>query len=118
MRVRSPRTEWLQWLAKCCRFDLGKMFDAMGRPKKITELDESEAAAIAALEVSEKLQGQDHIQMLKRIYKLKFMDRLSAFALLGKACDYYAERQEQTGPDGGQIKKNITVSFVDISLSP
>ena len=64
--AQMSRTEWLERLTKCCRFDPRKMFDALGRPKKITELDESEAAAIAALEVSEKLQGQDQTQKLKR----------------------------------------------------
>ena len=69
-------------------------------------------------EVSETLQGQDHAQTLKRIYKLKFMDRLSALALMGKACHWYADRQEETGPDGGPIQKNIVVNFVEASISP
>ena len=50
--------------------------------------------------------------------KFKFIDRLSALALMGKACHWYADRQEETGPDGGPIPQNITVNFVETSLSP
>ena len=31
--AQMSRTEWLEWLTKCCRFDPRKMFDANGRPK-------------------------------------------------------------------------------------
>ena len=65
------------------------MFDARGRPKKLIELGDNEAAAIAVFEVSEKLLGHDHTKKQKRTYKLKFVDRLGAFALLAKACHYY-----------------------------
>lgn len=50
--------------------------------------------------------------------KIKFSNRLSALALLGKACHWYADRQEQTGPDGGPIQKTINVCFVKPSVSP
>jgi len=50
--------------------------------------------------------------------KFKLIDRLSALALMGNACSWYAERQEQTGPDGGPIPQNLTVKFVDAPLSP
>lgn len=53
-----------------------------------------------------------------RTMKFKFTDRLSALALIGKACHWYADRQEQTGPDGGPIAKNVTVTFVEPSMSP
>ena len=55
---------------------------------------------------------------MKRTYKVKFMDRLSALALMGKACHFYADQQEQIGTDGGQAPQNITVQFVEASLSP
>ena len=48
----------------------------------------------------------------------EFTDRISALALIGKACHWCADRPEQTGPDGGPIQKSITTSFVDPSLSP
>ena len=99
--AQMTRKEWLDRLTGFCRFDPRKMFDARGRPKKLIELGDNEAAAIAVFEVSETVQGQDGTQTLKRTYKLKFVDRLGAFALLAKACHYYADRQEETGLDGG-----------------
>ena len=112
--AQMTRSEWLERVTQCCRFDPRKMFDLLGRPKKLIELGDNEAAAIAVFEVSETVQGQAHTQTLKRIYKLRFLDRLKAFALLGKACHWYADRLEQTGPDGGPIPQNITVSFVHV----
>jgi len=50
--------------------------------------------------------------------KVKFIDRATALALMGKACHWYADRQEQTGSDGGPVPQNLTVSFVNASLSP
>ena len=67
------------------------------------ELLEHEAAAIAVFEVSETVQDQDHTQRLKRTYILRFLDRLKAFALLGKACHYYADRRENE-QDGASIQ--------------
>jgi len=116
--AQMSRKEWLERLTHCFRFDPRKMFDAMGKPKKLTELGDNEAAAIAVFEVSETVQGQDRTQTLKRTYKLKFVDRLHALALIGKACHYFADRQEQTGSEGGPIPQNLTVQFVDASLSP
>jgi len=47
----------LEWITKCCRFDPRKTFDAHGKPKPITELEENEAAAIAGFEVHAELKG-------------------------------------------------------------
>jgi hypothetical protein len=50
-KAPMSRQEWLNLVEKCCRFDPRKMFDAMGNPKEITELDESEAVAGCRLRV-------------------------------------------------------------------
>jgi len=116
--AQMSRTDWLDRLTGFCRFDPRKMFDARGRPKKLIELGDNEAAAIAVFKVSETMHSQDRTQTLKRTYKLRFLDRLKALALLGKACHYYADRQEQTEPDGVPITRNLTVQFIDAALSP
>jgi phage terminase small subunit len=79
VKAQMSRQEWLELVEKCCRFDPRRMFDAMGNPKEITELDE-------------KAVGYTK--------KFRLIDRLRALELLGKACHWYADRQEQTGPDG------------------
>lgn len=50
--------------------------------------------------------------------KFKFTDRLTALALLGKACHWYADRQEDAAPDGAPIQKDIVVRFVKPPRSP
>ena len=95
------------------------MFDAQGKPKPITELEENEAAAIAGFEVHGELQGvSESRKAVTFTMKIKFTDRLTALALMGKACHWYADRKEETGPDGGPIQKNIVVNFVEPSRSP
>jgi terminase small subunit-like protein len=114
-KAQMSRTEWLQIITKCCRFDPRKTFDAHGKPKPITKLEENEAAAIAGFE----LQGvSESRKAVTFTMKIKFTDRLTALALMGKACHWYAERQEETGRDGGPIQKNIVVNFVEPSMSP
>ena len=51
---------------------------------------------------------------MERTLKFKFMDRLSALALMGKACHWYADRQELTGRDGQPLQPltGIKVEFV------
>jgi phage terminase small subunit len=117
-QTQMTRTEWLQRLARCCRFDPRKMFDAHGKPIPITELEENEAAAIEQYELHAEIPTVDHCRKAFRV-KIKFLDRLSALALLGEACHWYADhRQEPGGLNGGPIQKNIIVRFVKPPKSP
>jgi hypothetical protein len=95
------------------------MFDAMGNLKSIAEFDENERAAVADFEFHEHFDSKgESRKVVGCTKKFKFMDRLNALALLGKACHYFEDRPEQTGPEGGPISQNITVKFVDTRLSP
>jgi phage terminase small subunit len=116
-KAQMSRQEWLQLLTKCCRFDVRKMFDATGKPKPITELDENEAAAIAGFEVHGELEGTDGSRKAVTV-KFKFLNRIDALALIGKACHWYAGEQEQTGADSGSNQKTIVVNFVKPSMPP
>jgi phage terminase small subunit len=88
--AQMKRTEWLQRLASCCRFDPRKMFDAHGKPKPITQLEENEAAAIEQYELHAEIPTADGCRKAFRV-KVKFLNRLSALALLGEACHWYAD---------------------------
>ena len=111
-QAQMTRTEWLQRLTRCCRFDPRKMFDAHGKLRRITELEDNEAAAIEQYELHAELPHPDGSRKTLRV-KIKFSNRLSALALLGKACQWYADRREKTGGvDGGPIQKEIVVRFV------
>jgi hypothetical protein len=117
-KVQMDRTEWLQRLTRCCRFDPRKIFDAQGKPRPITELEDNEAAAIEQYELHAEVPLPDGSRKAFTV-KIKFSDRLSALALLGKACHWYADRPEETGRvDGGPIQKEIVVRFVKPSMSP
>jgi terminase small subunit-like protein len=116
--AQMTRTEWLTILTKCCRFDPRKLFDAHGKPKPITELEENEAAAIEQYELHAEIPTVDDRRKAFRV-KIKFLDRLSALALLGEACHWYADhREEPGGLNGGPIQKNIIVRLVKPPRSP
>ena len=117
--VVMPRKEWLMHLTRCARADVRKMFDSRGNPLPITELGPNEASAVIGLQVFEEFSGKEKDRVvLGVITRFKLLNKLRALELLGKACHYYADRQERTGPDGVLIPQNITVRFVDASLSP
>ena len=83
--AQMSRTEWLQIITKCCRFEFRKMFDAMGKLKNLAELDENERVAVADFEFYEHFEGKgESRKVVGRTKRFKFIDRLSALALLGK----------------------------------
>ncbi len=117
--VVMPRKEWLMHLTRCARADVRKMFDSRGNPLPITELGPNEASAVIGLQVFEEFSGKEKDRVvLGVITRFKLLDKLRALELLGKACHYYADQQEQIGTDGGQAPQNITVQFVEAPLSP
>jgi hypothetical protein len=100
-QTQMTRTEWLQQLARCCRFDPRKMFDAHGKPKPITELEENEAAAIEQYEFHAEIPTADYSRKAFRV-KIKFLDRLSALALwerLATGMRIVEKRQEDSMGD-------------------
>jgi hypothetical protein len=91
----------------------------MGRLKRVSELDDPEAMAILALECSEDLLKHDATgKKIRRTVRFKFMDRVAALTLLGKACHFYADRRDERGPYGSQSSPNVTVSFIHSPISP
>jgi hypothetical protein len=64
-----------------------------------------------------EIQGSDGSRKAVTV-KFKFENRIDALALLGKACQWYADRQEQTASDGEPVQKDIIVRFVKPSMSP
>jgi hypothetical protein len=95
-QTQMTRTGWLQRLTSCCRLDPGKVFDAHGKLKAISELDENEAAAIKQYELHAELPISDGFRK-KFTVKIRFSDRLSALAVWGKACHWYAARTNRPG---------------------
>ena len=117
--AQMSRAEWLERITRCCRFDPRKMFDSMGNLKGINQLDDSEAIALLAFESPENFGGCGaRPRKVRGTTRFRFIDRVAALALLGKACHWYADRREGTRePDGGSMQKNIVVEFVKPSVS-
>ena len=91
----------------------------LGNLKNIAEFDENERSAVAGFEFYKHFECKgESRKAVGCTKKFKFIDPLTALALMGKACHWYADRQEQTGPDGGPITNNVTVTFVEPSISP
>jgi hypothetical protein len=93
------------------------MLDETGKPKALADLEENEAAAIAGFEVYGELRGTDG-SLGAITLKVKLLSRLDALALMGKACHWYADRQEHSGLGADPTNNSITVSFIDPPMSP
>ncbi len=114
-RALMSREQWLESLARIAMADSRKMFDALGNPKEITELDDNEAAAIAGFEFCEDFAGKEGSRKaVGYTKKFKLADKIRAHELYGKAQCFYAEKMELTGKDGEPIELNnrIVVEFV------
>ena len=98
------------WITCCLQYEENQSI--------ICHLADCEAAAITSFQLTERFQAQDETKKLvQQMCKFRFMDRLTALALLGKACHCYADRRELTGPDGRPVEalSGIKVEFVDAS---
>ncbi len=116
-QARISREEWLERVARICLADVRKIFDSHGNPKEVTELDENEAAAIAAFECCEDFAGKgEERRACGYTRRFKMADKLKALELYGKAMGYFVERQELTRKSGPPIV--LTVNFVDPEHAP
>jgi phage terminase small subunit len=84
----------LEELARLAFLDVRKLYNADGSLKRIDELDEDVAAAIAGLEVVSLNNDGEQIGTLR---KIKLADKLSALEKLGKYLGLFKERVEVSG---------------------
>ena len=80
-KLHMDRDEVMARLARVARFDARKLFDSDGRMKRLEDLDEETAGAVASIEVDE-IGADGTVIGLTR--KIKASDRLKALELLGK----------------------------------
>ena len=110
-QIQMTRAEWLSFMEKILRFDPRKMFDRFGKLLEIGDMEENERLAIADFEKVEHLSGKgENRRVVGVTKKLKFIDRLKALEILGKAKGFY--RNESDG-DEGKIPPRVEVVFVD-----
>lgn len=119
-KTEITRERVLQEYAKLAFFDPRKLFDEDGNPKKITELDDDTAAAIAGLEVNSQLltdealvevEGEDpeNRDVLSVVRKYKIADKKAALDSIAKHLGMFAPiKHELTGKDGTPLMPEVS----------
>jgi phage terminase small subunit len=97
-RKRAERTEItqdrvLKELGRLAFLDIRKAFNSDGSLKPIHELDDETAAAIAGLEVSEIMAGENSIGSLK---KIRLSDKKGALELIGRHLKMWNDKLDIT----------------------
>ena len=83
--------------------DIRKVFNSNGSLKRMEELDDEAAAAIAAVEVvTRKVQGGDADEV-EHVAKIKSWDKRAALVDIAKLQGWIVEKHEHTGKDGAAI---------------
>lgn len=89
-----------QELARLCFSDPGKLFNADGSAKPITDLDEDSRRAIAGFEVAELFTGSGEERAAAGyIKKYKFVDKVRAVEVAARVQKLLVDRVEVTGLD-------------------
>lgn len=86
----------LREVARLAFYDPRKLFDANGRIKPITELDDDTAMAIAGIETAHKVVG-DQADGMVVFTKIKLTDKRSACELLGRKLKLWTDKVEHGG---------------------
>ncbi len=113
MEARNKRTQLdqdrvLRELAAIAFFDPRKLFDADGRPKPITELDDATAAALNGLDVQEVFEGSgDDRVFVGYLKKYKVADKNTALANAMKHLGLLKDSLALTGPVGGPVEVSV-----------
>ncbi len=86
-------------------FDPRKLFNDDDSPKRITELDDDTAAAVAGLDVMEIYEGRgEDREFVGHLKKYKLADKKGALDSAAKVLGMFVERHEHTGPGGGPME--------------
>lgn len=81
--------------ARIAFLDIRKMFDENGKLKKITDLDDDTAAAIAGMDISTFMrQADDEEAFMEIVKKIKSVDKKGALDSLAKILGMFVEKIE------------------------
>jgi phage terminase small subunit len=84
--------------------DIRRVFDSNGALRRLEDLDDESAAAIASVEVvTKRVPGGDKDEV-EHVAKIKTWDKRAALVDIAKMQGWHVERHEHTGKDGGPIE--------------
>ena len=108
----------LEELAKLAYYDPGDLYDGAGNRIPVNKLDADIRAAVCAVDddVQESL-GEADAEGIKppiitRKQKIKMADKIQALDRLGRYLKLLTDKFESSGPGGGPIEHDMTVTFV------
>lgn len=100
--IEISATRVLQEIAKMAFFDPRKLLNDDGSPKKISELDDETAMAVAGMEIVTK--GNDDVGFAD-ILKIKLTDKTKNLELLGRHLKLFTDKVELDV--GGELAKRM-----------
>lgn len=103
-RAEITRERVLAELGRIGFNDIRKVFSENGALKRVEELDDDAAAAVAAIEVvTRRVPGGDADEV-EHVAKIKTWDKRAALVDIAKMQGWLVDRHEHTGKDGGPIE--------------
>jgi len=129
MKAREVRTEItqdrvLQELARIAFFDLRKLYREDGSLKAMHELDDDAAAVLSGVDVVET-KGNAEIggpaglrHQAEFTKKVKIPDKVAALGLAMRHLGMLKDKTELSGPNGGPMDMNMTVTLVKPKAKP
>lgn len=84
--------------------DIRRVFDSNGALRRLEDLDDESAAAIASVEVVTKRVPGGEKDEVEHVAKIKTWDKRAALVDIAKMQGWHVERHEHTGKDGGPIE--------------
>lgn len=113
-RTQITADRVLQEVARVAFFDIRKIFNEDGTLKRVHELDDDTAAAIAAVDALEV--GGDGKLMIAK--KVKAVDKGGALDKLMRHFGMYAaDKVEHTGKDGAPLFQNMSDAELDARIA-
>ena len=96
------RGEWvaqrvLLELQKVGFTDVRKLCNDDGSLKKVSELDDTTAAAIGGIEIEESKEDKDGNEVSGRVRKIKMVDKLKGLEMLGKNLKMFTDKIDVSG---------------------
>lgn len=110
MKLREQRTQVtadqvLRELARIAFSDPRRLYDATGKLKSITELDDDAASALAGVEHEDLWTKQGDVRVVSgTLSKVKRWDKVRALELLGKHLAMFVDRSELSAPGGKPLQ--------------